>query len=204
VLQKDVGVVRHGQKLRLHFRIANDSQSKWTLARLHNSCACIAGRPRTEEVWPGSSMEIDLDYTAAPRNIDDRHRVGVEFAEKDTPFVWLEARACTREPISISPSQPRIVPDGRAPPETPLEIHNCTDGDVHLLSVQAVTPWLTVNEPVPAAGSEYGRARQIWQVAVAAKADGLPAGRYQAHVKITTDCPQAPVKVVPVELDLRE
>jgi hypothetical protein len=204
VLREDLGLVRHGQKVRQRFAITNDSQSKWTLARLHNGCACTACRPLTEEVWPGRSMAIDLDYTAAPRNVDDHRRVGVEFAEGDAPFVWLEVRACIRDPVSVFPTRLRIVPDGPGPPTASLEIHNCTAGDVHLLSVQAVTPWLTVNEPVPTAGSAPGRARQIWQVAVTAKADGLPAGRHQTEVKIKTDCPEDPFKVVPVELDLRE
>src|SRR5262245_50854243 len=97
-----------------------------------------------------------------------------------------------------------MVPDGPGPPTASFEIHNCTDGDVHLLSAQSLTPWLTVPEPVPAAGSEHGPARQVWRVVVAARADGLPAGRHQAQVKITTDCPGAPAQVVPVELDLRE
>src|SRR5262249_28607985 len=59
VLEEDVGLVRHGQKVRRRFTITNDSGSKWTLARLHNDCACTAGRPLTEEVSPGDSMEVD-------------------------------------------------------------------------------------------------------------------------------------------------
>src|SRR5262249_14917793 len=91
VLEEDVGLVRHGQKVRRRFIITNDSSSKWTLARLHNGCgACTAARPLTEEVPPGASMAVDVDYTARPFNLDDRRRVGVEFAEADAPFVWLE------------------------------------------------------------------------------------------------------------------
>jgi hypothetical protein len=43
----------------------------------------------------------------------------------------------------------------------------------------------------------------MWRVVVEAKPDGLPVGRHQAQVHIRTDCPEAPVNVVLVELDLR-
>src|SRR5262245_46637087 len=81
LLEEDVGLLRPGQKVRRRFTITNDSGSKWTLARLHNDCACTAGQPRAEAVSPGDSMEVDVDYTARPSNLDDRRRVGLEFAE---------------------------------------------------------------------------------------------------------------------------
>src|SRR5262245_27794396 len=111
VLEEDVGLVRHGEKVRRRFTITNDSGSTWTLARLHNDCACTAGRPLTAEVAPGDSLEVDVDYVARPANLDDRRRVGVEFAEAAAPFVWLEIRACIRAPISVFPPHLKI---GRA------------------------------------------------------------------------------------------
>src|SRR5262249_13891756 len=44
---------------------------------------------------------------------------------------------------------------------------------------------------------------QVWRVVIEAKPDGLPVGRHQAQIDIQTDCPEAPVTPVPVELDLR-
>src|SRR5262245_36655419 len=76
VLEENVGLVRHGEKVRRRFTITNDSASKWTLARLHNDCACTAGRPLTAEVSSGDSMEVEVDYLARPANLDDRRRVG--------------------------------------------------------------------------------------------------------------------------------
>jgi hypothetical protein len=198
-----VGLVRPGQKVRRRFTITNDSGSKWTLARLHNDCACIAGQPRAEEVWPGNSMEVDVNYTARPSNLDDRRRVGVEFAEAAAPFVWLEIRASIRAPISISPPRPTIVPARQGHRESSFEIHNCTDQDVHLLSVRPCTPWLTARPPVPIARGDQAWVRQIWRVVVEAKTEGLPAGRHQAQIDIQTDCPEVPVTPVPLELDLR-
>jgi hypothetical protein len=198
-----VGLVRHGQKVRRRFTITNDSGSKWTLVRLHNDCACTAGRPLTEEVSPGASMEVDVDYTARPANLDDRRRVGIEFAEAAAPFVWLEIRACIRAPISVFPPRPTIVPARRGHRESSFEIHNCTGRDVHSLSVRSSTPWLTARPPVPIAHGGQAWARQIWRVVVEAKTDGLPVGRHQAQIEIQTDCPEAPVTPVPLELDLR-
>jgi hypothetical protein len=203
VLEEDVGLVRYGQKLRRHFTITNDSGSKWTLARLHNECACTAGRPRAEEVLPGRSLEVDVDYTARPANVDDRRRVGVEFAEATAPFVWLEIRACIRAPISVFPPRPTIVPARLGHGESSFEIHNCTGQDVHFLAVGSSTPWLTAQQPVPVARGDHAGARQVWRVVVEAKAGGLPAGHHQAQVDIRTDCPEAPVTPVPVDLDLR-
>ena len=203
VLELDVGRVRHGEKVRRCFAIANDSGSKWTLARLHNGCACTAGQPRTGEVLPGEIMEVDVEYTAAPRNFDDRRRVGVEFVEENAPFVWLEIRARVRAPISIFPPRPTIVPSRAGHRETVFEVHNCTDQDVHALSVRSCTPWLTVRPPVPTSHSDYAGARQVWQVVVEAKPDGLPAGRHEAQVVLQTDCPTDPWMSVPVELDVR-
>jgi hypothetical protein len=203
VLEQDVGRVRHGQKVRRRFSIANDSGGKWTLARLHNGCACTAGRPLTEEVLPGKALEVDVDYTAAPRNFDDRRRVGVEFLEGNAPFVWLEIRARVRAPVSIFPARPTIVPARRGRRESSFEIHNCTDQDVHVLSARSSTPWLTAGLPVPVPRSDHAGARQVWRVVVEARADGLPVGRHQAQVHIRTDCPEVPVSSVRVELDLR-
>jgi hypothetical protein len=198
-----VGLVQHGEKVRRRFTITNDSRTKWTLARLHNDCACTAARPRTEEVAPGGSMAVDVDYTARPSNLDDRRRVGVEFAEADAPFVWLEIRACIRAPISVFPPRPTIVPARRDHRECSFEIHNCTGQDVHLLRVRSSTRWLTARPPVPVARGDQARARQIWRVVVEAKTDGLPTGRHQGQIEIHTDCPEARVTPVPLELDLR-
>jgi hypothetical protein len=185
------------------FTITNDSSSKWTLARLHNDCTCTAGQPRAEEVSPGDSMEVDVDYTARPANLDERRRVGLEFAEAAAPFVWLEIRACIRAPVSVFPPRPTIVPARGDHEEGSFEIHNCTGQDVHLLAVRSSTPWLTVRSPVPIAPGDQAWARQVWRVVVEAKTDGLPAGRHPAQIDIQTDCPEAPVTPVPVELDLR-
>jgi hypothetical protein len=198
-----VGLVRHGEKVRRRFTITNDSSSKWTLARLHNDCACTAARPLTKEVWPGDSMAVDVDYTARPSNLDDRRRVGVEFAEAAAPFVWLEIRACIRAPISVFPPRPTIVPARRDHRESSFEIHNCTGRDVHLLCVRSSTPWLTARPAVPVARGGQAWARQVWRVVVEAKTDGLPAGCHQAQIVIQTDCPEAPVTLLPLELDLR-
>jgi Protein of unknown function (DUF1573) len=203
VLEADVGLLRHGQKVRRRFTITNDSGSKWTLARLHNDCACTAGRPLTEEVSPGASMEVDVDYVARPFNVDDRRRVGIEFAEAAAPFVWLEIRACIRAPISVFPPRPTIVPARQDNPESSFEIHNCTGHDVRLLCVRSSTPWLTARPPVPIARGDQAWARQIWRVVVEAKTDGLPVGRHQAQIDIQTDCPEAPVTPVVLDLDLR-
>jgi hypothetical protein len=148
-------------------------------------------------------MEVDVEYTAAPRNFDDRRRVGVEFVEENAPFVWLEIRARVRAPISIFPPRPTIVPARGGHRETVFEVHNCTDQDVHALSVRSSTPWLTARSPVPTRHSDYAEARQVWQVVVEARPNGLPAGRHEAQVVIQTDCPAAPETTVPVELDVR-
>jgi hypothetical protein len=203
ILEEDVGLVRHGEKVRRRFRITNDSDSKWTLARLHNDCACTTGRPLTAEVAPGDSLEVDVDYVARPANLDDRRRVGVEFAEAAAPFVWLEIRACIRAPISVFPPHLTLVPAGRDQVESSFEIHNCTGQDVHLLSVGSSTPWLSVSPPVPSAGNDQPWARQVWRVVVEANADGLPPGRHRAQIDVRTDCPGAPVTTVPLDLDLR-
>jgi hypothetical protein len=199
-----VGLIRPGQQVRRRFSITNDSGSKWTLARLHNGCVCTAGRPLTEEVLPGDSMIVDVDYTARPSNVDDRRRVGVEFVEVAAPFVWLEIRACIRAPICVFPPRPTIVPAHQGHRESCFEIHNCTDQDVQSLSVRSSTPWLTVQPPAPIAPSDHPWARQVWRVVVEAKTDGLPSGRHPAQIDIQTDCPEAPVTPVPLDLDLRE
>src|SRR5262249_28059385 len=171
--------------------------------RLHKDWACTAGRPLTEEVSPGDSMEVDVDYTARPSNLDDRRRVGIEFAEAAAPFVWLEIRACIRAPISVFPSRPTIVPARQDHRESSFEIHNCPGQDMRLLSVRSSTPWLTARPPVPIACDGQAWVRQIWRVVVEAKTEGLPPGRHQAQIDIQTDCPEAPVTSVPLELDLR-
>jgi hypothetical protein len=203
VLEHDLGRVRPGQKVRHRFTIANDSGSTWTLACLHNGCACTAAQLLTKAVLPGNCMEVDVDYTAAPLNSDDRRRVGVEFAEEDAPFVWLEMRACIRAPISVFPPRPTIVPARGDHGESLFEIHNCTDQDVHTLSVRSSDPWLTVRPPIPIMHSDHAGARQMWRVNVAAKTDGLQAGRHPGHIDIQTDCLEAPATLVMVELDLR-
>jgi hypothetical protein len=95
------------------------------------------------------------------------------------------------------------VPARRGHRECSFEIHNCTGQDVHLLSVRSSTPWLTARPPVPVARGDQTWARQIWRVVVEAKTDGLPAGCHQAQIEIQTDCPEARVTPVPLELDLR-
>jgi hypothetical protein len=203
VLEEDVGLVRHGEQVRRRFTITNDSTSTWTLARIHNNCACTAGRPLTAAVAPGDSMEVDVDYTARPANLDDRRRVGLEFAEAAAPFVWLEIRACIRAPISVFPPRPTIVPARGDHGESSFEIHNCTSQDVHLLSVRSSTPWLIARPPVSIVPSDHAWARQVWRVVLEAKTDGLPAGCHPAQIDIQTDCPEAPITPVPLDLDLR-
>src|SRR5262249_12525280 len=153
------------------FTITNDSGSQWTLARLHNDCACTAGQPRAEEVAPGDRMEVDVDYTARPSNLDDRRRVGLEFAEAAAPLVWLEIRACIRARISVCPPRPTLVPARGDHAESSFEIHNCTGQDVHLLAVGSSTPWLTARPPVPLTPGDRAWARQVWRVVVEAKTD---------------------------------
>jgi hypothetical protein len=203
VLEADLGLVRPGEKVRRRFSITNDSSSTWTLARLHNDCACTAGHPLTEIVLPGASLEVDVDYLARPSNLDDHRRVGVEFVEPAAPFVWLEIRACIRAPISIFPARPTIVPARHGDRESSFEIHNYTDQDVHRLSVRSLTPWLTPRSPEPIASSNRPGARQVWRVVVEAKTDGLPVGCHHAQIAIQTDCPEASETPVLLDLDLR-
>jgi hypothetical protein len=57
---------------------------------------------------------------------------------------------------------------------------------------------------VPIAPSDHPWARQAWRVVVEAKTDGLASGRHPAQIDIQTDCPEALITPVPLELDLRE
>jgi hypothetical protein len=149
-------------------------------------------------------MEVDVEYLAAPRNFDDRRRIGIEFVEKDAPYTWLEIRTAIRAPISVFPAQPTIVPARQSDRETFLEIHNCTERDFHIVTVRSLTPWLTIRRQLPITCRTDPHARQTWRIDVEARTEGLRAARHQAQVEIHTDCVISAPIIVPVELDLRK
>ena len=87
VLEADVGLVRPGQKVSRRFTITNDSRNTWTLARLHNDCACTAGQPRTEaEVHVGAVRHERTYHRGASEKRDAQHKPGFQFWRTTAQF----------------------------------------------------------------------------------------------------------------------
>jgi hypothetical protein len=204
-LTHDFGVVRPRQTSQCRFTLHNDSAKPWTLARMHNSCSCLATRPAADTFAPGQDLLVDVDYTSPEANQDDRRRIGVEFAEETAPLVWLEVLSCVRQPITVFPAELVLVPTDRSRPiRAILEIRNCTDQDIRLLAVLASAAWLTTGSPTSRpVGAEHDRARQVWELPVEARVAGLATGEHHAQVEIQSDCPLELRKTIGVQLGLR-
>ncbi len=199
----DFGMVRPNDKLQHSFRLKNTSSTPWTFKLFHTSCLCTVTRPSAPCVAPGKEADVELVYRTESKNTDARHRVGVEFAEADAPFIWLEVQARVREPLSVFPevlSFPRV---GRGKsPEQSFEVHNYGDRDVGLGTIECMAPWLSAASfAVPITGGP-NQPRQVWRVMVRAATDRLGSGRHVGHLQVRTDDSSLGAKLVSAELYL--
>lgn len=203
-LRQDLGIVRAGQEVHRTFRVRNDSEKSWTVAKIHNHCNCTAGAPSRESIGPGEILEVGVTYKAPLKTLREVHSLGVEFREPNTPFVWLYLDADVREPIAVLPQELSFTvhATGESFAET-LEVRNMTGADIQLRSIDGSAPWLKASSTVIEPPQKENAARQVWKLKVWPQIDGLATGRHRAQLNIHTDCPECGLKSIPVELDLR-
>lgn len=200
-IDHDFGLMRPNQKLSHLFMIKNDSNTPWKLAGIQQSCKCTASRPRSDSVAPGESMGIDVEYTAPTLTRDDVHQVGVEFTDDSVPYFWLKVRATVQEPICVSPSSLHLESSVVGPAHREdLTLANYMQHPIRQPVVVCSVPWLKADlQTIPPIVERFP-ARQTWQVHLMVDTASLVPGAYQAQIEFQTDDPEAPRKVVPVEL----
>ncbi len=203
VLRHDFGILKPRQKVSHRFRIENTSNHPWTFAKFRTVCACTVGAASAHAILPGKAEEVEVRYSAPGNTMDDRRRVGVEFAEEETPMIWLEVRAHVRDPLTVSPPEVLFQRVGKGQPaEASLEIFNYTDHDVNTLTVTSFCPWLRTEIQVVQGTETPYAPRQAWRVTVRAETNSLAYGRQQAQLEVKTAPGELPVKTVPVRLVL--
>jgi hypothetical protein len=128
-------------------------------------------------ITPGQTEWVEVEYTTPPSNIDDRRKVGVEFAETGAPMFWLEVKARVRHPISLFPESLALSQVGKDITESFFEIHNYTAKPVRLETLKCSEPWLEAElREVEGTSPEV---RQIWRVIIRAKTRGLKPGPHR-------------------------
>jgi hypothetical protein len=204
-ISHDFGLLRARQKVHHRFSIANDSTIPWTLSEIKHTCKCTTGQPRSQSVLPGEKMEIDVDYQAPDINKEDTRQIGVGFAEPGVPYFWLVVHCTAREAIAASPRGLLLEVDSIGHVEQQeVTISSYLDHDVRQPQITSSVPWLKAElRPAPVLKERYP-ARQSWQARVAANTSGLRPGKYLVQFEIRTDDPDAPCRVVPVELLLSD
>jgi hypothetical protein len=200
----DFGLLRPNIKVRHRFSIPNDSNIAWTLLRIQHSCKCTASDPLAQTVLPGQSMEIDVEYTAPDLSKDDSRQVGVEFAEPSVPYFWLKIRATTRELLSLSPAALSFQVDSKGQLDHgEFRVSNFLQHDLPQPRVVCSVPWLKAEIRPATVVAERFPPRQAWQVRVTADTTQFQPGEYFSQVEVRTDDPEAPRKVIPVDLTVK-
>jgi uncharacterized protein DUF1573 len=130
-LGHDFGLVQPGEKVSHRFAVRNDSPKTWTFQRFHVNCSCTVGQASAPAVLPGKTEYVEVLFTAPAAQIDERRKVGVQFAEDHAPFLWLEVSARVRDPICVMPPQFVFnrIGHGRTVEGT-FEVHNYEDRDI--------------------------------------------------------------------------
>lgn len=202
VLQHNFGLLKPNVKVRHSFTIRNDSNIRWTFVRFHTNCACTVTHTSAPKIEPGESVPVEVEYKTPSANATERRHVGVQFAESQAPFFWLEVKAVVRHAVSLLPAELVFNRVGRGQQtEQAFEVQNFSNQDIAVQTIKPTVPWLTATFlSIEPSGEE--RPRQAWRVLVHPKTDGLQSGRHQGFLEVQTNSSESPLSRIPVTLHL--
>ena len=177
----------------------NTTGTPWTFAKLIPSCSCTVASTSAPTIAPGATETVEVQYKAPSGNGDDRRKVGVQFAEANSPTFWLEVAARVRQPISFFPEAVALSQVGKDVIESFFEVHNYTKELVRLDPPRCSDPWLEAEiRPIEVTSPVV---KQAWRVVVRATTQGLKPGKHVGEVLIS-EAGTGFRKAVPVEVDL--
>ena len=195
----DFGTVLPGRVSRHQFTLTNPTGSPWTFAKLIPNCSCTVASTSASTIAPGATETVEVQYIAPTTNGDDRRKVGVQFAEVNSPTFWLEVAARVRQPISFFPETVAFSQVGKDVAESFFEVHNYTKKSVQLDPPRCSAPWLEAEiRPIDVTSPVV---KQAWRVVVRANTRGLKPGKHGGEVLIS-EAGADFRKAVPVEVDL--
>ncbi len=209
VFRHSFGVVKPHSTSKHRFRIANDTQSTWTLSELGLTCSCTAPEIDWTAIAPGETASIDVVYNSDGRNKDDRRLITVHFAEEEAPKLQLELVALVRANVVAAPSELRLsLPSGEVRNEG-LFLNVYKDNDWADIKVTSSEPWVTAVTQLAYDGSfRYGdpestSPRQKWECITTIDSRELATGPHTATLAFHTLSPNDPVFTLPVYVDIQ-
>ena len=192
-------MVLPGQVSRHRFSLTNPTASAWSFAKVIPSCSCTVAKTSAPVIAPSKSEWIEVEYKAPNSNGNDRRKVGVQFAEPNSPIFWLEVKAQIRQPISFFPENLALNQVGKDVTESFFEVHNYSATRIELKAPRCSEPWLEAElRPIEGTAADV---KQVWRVVVRAKTRDLKPGKHTAEV-LVAEVGTNFRKKVPVEVDL--
>ena len=186
------GIIRPDATVSHEFRIANPSDTAWTIKRIESSCGCAVPTAASKTVPPRGATVVSVAYHAPNTAYGDaRRHVQLTFAEPEAPAVRLLIEAAVRAPIVASPNLVRFFAsrqNQRGPTSIAVTALNFTSGRWDTIQVSATEPWLTATA-TPAALTRtdawHSDALQAWTISVEANTDSLADGVHPAELIIS-------------------
>ena len=99
----DFGIVAVNSSVSQTFRISNNSECRWLIKEVRQSCSCTAGHPSKLEIEAGKQIDVDVKYNTPSKASDDERAVTLELSGRHAPRIHLVVRANVREPMTILP-----------------------------------------------------------------------------------------------------
>jgi hypothetical protein len=186
----DFGAVEQGGKIHHVFAFANRGGATLVIEKVETSCGCTAALASAKEIPAGGRGEVSAEFSSSGFRGQVRKEVYVYSNDPATPKATLNITGTVQVLIEVSPlsiyytgattSQELTQTVTVAPAAGHPEVHfrvlgvSCPDRRVHISAVRAV----------PDRDSAY-------QFDVSA-GPGLPVGRLNANITVTTDFPKQP------------
>lgn len=172
VLSHDLGAILPGTHVTHRFTLENDGNDVWHLRSSNSNCTCTVANVSKQQVAPGETLGVDVEFKAASEVADASGEVRVTFDDPAAPQFVLRVTALVRRFVTVFPDRVALqVTQGQTATET-LRIDNFSSRDWSGIRLADHPDWLKIADVREAVVSD-GLQRQSWLVRLEASAVAL-------------------------------
>ena len=201
--QFDFGTMQRGTTKSHEYIFHNVGHGPLTLRVGNTSCKCTLGSVPSDPIPPGGQVSVTLEWTAKINAGPFRQTASVITNDPTQPKVELQVDGKVTEASGIVPSDfifDKVTTGESKTAEVYVMAMNQDDLKVGepVLSIAESRPYFDVHvEPVERSKLPNPDAKQGVKIVVTAK-PGLPLGRFDQWLKVTTNIPDASKLEIPI------
>jgi hypothetical protein len=199
----NLGLVNPQSKHKHTFQIPNRTQTVWKITSVKSSCSCTVASIAKQQIEPGETLEVTVNYKSRPQHGDDVQRILLMIEGESKPTV-LVLKSSIRVPLHLTKSKLvwAKVGSGQVIHQT-FHAENFSGAKWSGLEITSESPFVKFeNSKIYDDGDGIVSPRELWRCDLGIDTKGLPIGKNNLKVTVKAISEIAVSATLPIEFEV--